>query len=301
MLTGRRDEGPAADAVSASAGSLADLYNAIFEAVPADDAALRDECFRIRYQVYCLERSFEDPSAKPDRRETDEYDASSRHGLLRYRKTGAVVGTIRVVLPDVGRGTAALPMYGVCAANGIAPERLPPLDRTTEISRFAISKEFRQRAGDESYGRAYDPGELDGRRVIPHMTLGLMGLAVRESRAAGADYICAIMEPTLIRLLSRVGIEWQPVGPLLEYHGLRQPSIARLGDVLAHVEAARPDVYDVISATSLGKARRLIHPGLLGDETADPPHRVEPAAKQSERRSATAAAREPRRQSAPLG
>src|SRR5215469_3131032 len=236
MLTGRRDRGPAADVVTTPANSLVDLYNAIFEAVPADDAALRDECFRIRYQVYCLERSFEDPSAKPDRREIDEYDVSSRHGLLRYRKTGAPVGTIRVVLPDLARGVGALPMYRVCAANGISLERLPPLERTTEISRFAISKEFRQRAGDESYGRAYDPEELDGRRVIPHMTLGLMGLAVRASRAAGADYICAIMEPTLIRLLGRVGIEWQPVGPLVEYHGLRQPSVARLGDLLSHAE-----------------------------------------------------------------
>jgi N-acyl amino acid synthase of PEP-CTERM/exosortase system len=144
-------------------------------------------------------------------------------------------------------------MYRVCADAAFPVSRLLPRDRTVEISRFAISKQFRQRAGDALYGRVYDPAELakDDRRMIPHMTLGLMGLALMLSRDRGLTYACAIMEPALVRLLGRVGIHWREVGPLIEYHGLRQPCIARIDDLLAGLESERPEIWEVISETSV--------------------------------------------------
>jgi N-acyl amino acid synthase of PEP-CTERM/exosortase system len=231
--------------------ALVDVYKEIFEVVSADTTSLRDECYRIRHQVYCVENPFLPIADPTDDREIDQFDARARHGLLRFRKTGASLGTIRLVLPDVGKGAAALPMYQVCAEAGLPSSSLPPAAKTAEISRFAIAKQFRQRVGDTLYGRVYQRAELarDDRRVIPHMTLGLMGLALRMSRDAGVGTVCAIMEPTLIRLLGRVGVHWEAVGPLVEYHGLRQPCFAHIEDLLAHIEAERPEVWEVITDT----------------------------------------------------
>jgi hypothetical protein len=39
---------------------------------------LREESYRLRYQAYCVENSFEPPN--PGQRETDEYDNQSLHG-----------------------------------------------------------------------------------------------------------------------------------------------------------------------------------------------------------------------------
>jgi N-acyl amino acid synthase of PEP-CTERM/exosortase system len=40
------------------------------------------------------------------------------------------------------------------------------------------------------------------------------------------------MEPALIRILTRFGVEFTPIGDLMEHHGLRQPCVARLDDLL---------------------------------------------------------------------
>jgi N-acyl amino acid synthase of PEP-CTERM/exosortase system len=174
------------------------------------------------------------------------------------------MGTIRVVLPESSPGAELLPMYRVCQETGLAPSLLPPMAKTAEISRFAISKEFRQRTGDNLYGSVYQPSELarDERRVIPHMTLGLIGLAVRLSQGSGVENVCAIMEPALIRLLSRMGIRWHTVGPLVEYHGMRQPCVTRLDELLAGIEAERPEIYEVITDSGLPAVAQPVAAGL---------------------------------------
>ena len=56
---------------------MSELYNTFhnhFDVVPADTIGLMEKSFQIRYQVYCVERSFEDVAAFPDKMETDEYD-----------------------------------------------------------------------------------------------------------------------------------------------------------------------------------------------------------------------------------
>ncbi len=217
----------------------------MFEAIPADTPELLNAAFRLRYQVYCVENSFLDVADNPGGLETDQHDRHSRHALLVHRTSRAVVGTTRLVLPRLGPVSGRLPLYEVCPR---AMRILPP-DSTAEFSRFAVSKQFRRRVGDELYGKAYDPDELSGdhRRAIPHITLGLMAVALQLARDHGIDHVCAIMEPALLRLLRRFGIRFTPIGPMLEYHGLRQPCYAEIDELLANVEAERRDVWEVIT------------------------------------------------------
>src|SRR6185295_16967877 len=85
------------------------------------------------------------------------------------------------------------------------------------------------------------------RSILPHLTLGLIETLVRMSVENGITHWCAVMEPTLLRLLTRLGIHFDPIGPLIDYHGRRQPCYIPLKTLLARVKRERPDVWDVIT------------------------------------------------------
>jgi N-acyl amino acid synthase of PEP-CTERM/exosortase system len=56
------------------------------------------------------------------------------------------------------------------------------------------------------------------------------------------------MEPHLLRLLGRLGIHFEPLGELVEFHGRRQPCMTHLEPMLERVLAERPDIWSVIAA-----------------------------------------------------
>jgi N-acyl amino acid synthase of PEP-CTERM/exosortase system len=232
--------------------TLAEFYWNWFDARIADTVELIDAAFRLRYRVYCVENPFEDPAANPDGRETDEHDHHAAHGLLIYRPTGAPAGTVRLVLPipdDLDRSFA---LQRVCSHPLLRDRARFPIERMAEISRFCISKEFRRRLGDGScVGGELEDGmkmsTYDERRVLPHLSLGLIESLVRMSVDHGITHWCAVMEPTLLRLLTRLGIHFEPIGPLVEYHGRRQPCYIPLEVLLPRVQRERPDVWDVIT------------------------------------------------------
>jgi N-acyl amino acid synthase of PEP-CTERM/exosortase system len=205
--------------------------------VRADTPALLDQAYRLRYQVYCVENPFEDPAQQIDGRETDIDDDRSVHSLLIYRRTGVVAGTVRVILPGSGAHRRPLPISRVVDRESAAIlARLAP-ERTGEISRFAVSKDFRRRCGEERYADIGYQGSgqevLGERRVLPYITFGLLSAVFEICSEYQIDHICAVMEPALIRLLGRVGVRFEPVGGLVQYHGLRQPCVSRLGEIVA--------------------------------------------------------------------
>jgi N-acyl amino acid synthase of PEP-CTERM/exosortase system len=210
-----------------------------FEGVVADTDFLKAACFRIRHQVYCVERQFMHTEDYPNGLEIDEHDHHSVHGLLRCRRTGIGVGTVRVVLPKSGSNSGGLPMYDLFERDGLNMTQLPPAALTGEISRFAISKEGRRALCEASTG--------DSRGGLPELALGLMAMAFQICPTRQITYLCAVMEPTLIRLLARFGIRWRAVGPVLDYYGLRQPCMARIDDMMAEIERDRPDVWELMS------------------------------------------------------
>jgi N-acyl amino acid synthase of PEP-CTERM/exosortase system len=223
--------------------SFCALYHDTFDTELVQTRQALHECFRVRYRVYCQEHHFLPAAAYPDALESDEYDSCSSHALLRYRDTGEVVATVRAVPGEVH---GSLPLYSLLAEHGVDAAELPPVARTAEISRFAIAKDFRRRVYDGKYGAMTRPA-IDDRRIIPHMTLGLIAMALVMSGNAGVDYVCAVMEPGLIRLLARFGIRWQTVGPRLEYHGTRQSCVASLAEIRAAIAAERPEILELMN------------------------------------------------------
>ena len=196
-------------------------YRQHFEIVLASTPSLLDKAHRLRYQVYCVENPYENPAEQFDGRETDLYDERSVHALLIHKLSGAVAGTVRVILP--GADTAALPLPINLATSSSQAERLCQLPRsqTAEISRFAISKEFRRRFT-----------EPEDHRLLRYITIGLIRAVLEICRDNDIRYICAVMERALIRLLAKLGLVFEHVGELIDYHGLRQPCVARLSQLV---------------------------------------------------------------------
>src|SRR5690554_4757580 len=71
-----------------------------FRLIPAKDATLLREVYRMRYEVYCEEMGFEEPERFPEGLEHDAWDHRARHCLLQHRETGASAGTVRLILHD---------------------------------------------------------------------------------------------------------------------------------------------------------------------------------------------------------
>jgi N-acyl amino acid synthase of PEP-CTERM/exosortase system len=248
---------------------LLDVYNSCFEAVVAETAEQRNAAFRLRYDVYCVENPFEDPEQNPHGMETDLYDAGALHSLLFHRATREVIGTVRLILPPQSPEEPALPIRRVCQHDLILHENLIlPRGKTAEISRFAISKKFRRRADDNAtLVGAFSAGTDDLRRQIPNTSLGLMQAIVAMAARGGITHLCAVMEPTLLRMLSRLGIHFKPLGPKVEYHGFRQPCYSDLDELLARIWVHRADVWELITREgSLWPLNRELAAGLSSRE-----------------------------------
>lgn len=227
---------------------LRDLYVRTFETLIARDKTDLAEVHRLRYQVYCVENPFEDPADNPDGLERDPYDHRATHCLLLHRPSGNPVGTVRLVLPDTKAPEKSFALQDVCIDPLVRDPRAFPLARMAEVSRFCVSKEFRRRCNDGAYGRVEDQeGRDPTRRLIPHLTLGLIEGLVRMSMEQGIRTWCAVMEPTLLRLLKRLGIHFENIGPLVDYHGRRQPCYQHLDRFLERVREERPEIWEVLT------------------------------------------------------
>lgn len=235
-------------------------YFKVAVVAPGDDESLR-QALHLRYQVYCIEHPFEKP-AGTDEIECDEFDAHSAHSLLLSRRNDEVVGTVRLVLPRREQPHTLFPIEQHCGKffdKKFFDARTLPRGSTSEISRFAISKEFKKRLMDTEYPwGASNLGEQEAehmkaleRRIIPHITLGLFLAIVRMSVRHDITHWYAVMEPALLRLLKKFSIEFIPLGPVVDYHGKRQPCVAEIAAVLESMERNCPDIWALITDNGL--------------------------------------------------
>lgn len=204
-------------------------FNKYFCLTFAHNAQLMAQVHKIRYDVFCTELGLE--KGCPVGAEKDEFDAYSYHYLLQHKATGKYAGTVRMVLPPNGRPDLLLPIEKYCL-DSIDPSIIDisklPRGSFAEVSRLAVPKDFRKRAGEE--GKPYIVS-VDGdqitktseRRHFPHISIGLYLAAASLFELNRLDYIFVMVEPRLTRSLKRVGLHFEQMGEVIEYHGLRAP------------------------------------------------------------------------------
>lgn len=214
---------PSPDAHATVAGTFSQYFELIIGSAPE----IVQFAQRLRYQVYCREFGFEREQDCPGGLEQDEYDRQAHHCLIRHRASGATAGCLRLVHLDNPIISPELPVQRHCAealvGATVRPDSLPHTE-LCEISRIAISATFRRRASE-----AQSPlGNVDTAaqealeaRSFPLLAVALFMAARAMVLKVKKPHVFAMMEPRLARMLERSGLDFQQVGPVVDYHGLR--------------------------------------------------------------------------------
>jgi N-acyl-L-homoserine lactone synthetase len=158
-----------------------------------DDPHLLEASYRLRYQVYCVERAFLSAADYPSQLETDEFDRYSLH-LGVVDRDGELKATSRLIEVSV----FGLPLFRHCQIFPQASEVLRPTHRFAEVSRLCMSRQLANRAA-----------------VIPTMYKALY----QFSKRAGFTHWLVATERGLHRLLTNFGFPFKPIGPQIDYFG----------------------------------------------------------------------------------
>jgi N-acyl amino acid synthase of PEP-CTERM/exosortase system len=216
-------------------------FDTYFELVPADTATLKRSAFQLRFQVYSEELGYEDPRQFPNGLEQDLYDDRASQCLLRHRPTGEWAGVVRLILADATEPTRPFPTE-VLAGPRLDGTYLTDIDRRKigEISRLIVSKRFRRRRGEA--GTAYGGTDL----TLPLLLIGLLAGVMRMAAQNDVQYLLAILDPTLNRLLRRLGVDLTCIGPAVFLSGERVPCFGSIPDVLTNAKRVNPDAWSII-------------------------------------------------------
>jgi len=229
-----------------------DHFNQYFEMVPAISEELKNEVYKLRYQVYCIENVFESSSQFPDKMEFDDYDQQSVHYLIRHRRSGDYAATTRLILPDANNTEKLFPLELYCEIDNVAVMQNINRKHLGEVSRFCVSKAFKKRKNEEHTLAAIgsnlsDHLTLDERRIFPHITLALIACFIKASHENDIHYLYASMESSLFRFVSALGINFTKIGPLVDYHGERWPAVIEITDLLDGVAKKNLDIWNLLT------------------------------------------------------
>lgn len=176
-----------------------------------------EEYCALRHEVFCAELgrvpSCTEQSSDKRPQETDDFDAHSVHVLCRSVDTGEAVGCARLILPSP-RGLNVLSRYQLHS-----PSKSNS-DQVGEIGRLAISSKFRRYRRDTSLvGPAFPSNTSEAisreiKRDGPTVALGLYREIFRLASEHGITHCYAAMEPSLSRMLNRLGFPFQEAGPI---------------------------------------------------------------------------------------
>lgn len=203
----------------------------------------------LRYQVYVNEWGFEKAEDHPGGLEQDEYDRHSIHLYACAKHSEDVIGTARLILGS----EKPLPIESHFGIN-----QLPPgvrREQTAEISRLAISKEFRCQVLERVFSGA-EQGAFkhlhlmkenvrDLRKRCEHQLVrGLYISLYRESKVRGLTHLFTIMSKGLHVILKRWGICFEQIGPARDYHGKRAPYLINIEEIERCLQRNNPALFD---------------------------------------------------------
>lgn len=232
--------------------NLGNGFRKHFRIDAAVDEALRDEVFHIRHQVYCEELKFE--PERPDRRETDMYDAHSLHCLLRAAHAPHTpIGCARLVTVDPARPAAPLPFERLCAATLdrtiLDPARLPR-GGIAEISRLAVRHRYRRCRSDDRSTVAVDDDEDFGAELrprFPYVPIALYMGAVALAAHRRIDTLFVLTEPRLAKCIARLGVDIRQIGAPVWHRGLRVPSVMNVQRIIRGMNLVMKPLWRAVS------------------------------------------------------
>lgn len=213
-----------------------------------------EEIFRLRFKVYCEEWGFEDPRNYPDGQERNEFDDKSEHFAIWSTSDESIVGSARIILPsDLG-----YPLEENCELDPALYKSAlgnSGISKIGEVSRLAISKEYRKRIEDNVLMGF--SSELPTDDVIDHekrkcnYVHEFYKYLLLQSIEVGLTHWYVAMKRGLYVLLKRVGMVYHPIGPEIDYHGLRTPYLGNLQEIKECMIKKDPHCFEFIEKIML--------------------------------------------------
>lgn len=232
-------------------------YHQTFEVLRADTNMLKEEVYRLRYQVYCKENGLISENINLNEMERDIYDRHSLHSLLIHRPSGRAVGTVRIVLPREDKPLYSFPLQNACQHPLLYKEE--NIVKMCEISRLCMVKAFRKRVGDGGILPTYAEADWEKkpsatgkkvvyfRRMIPYAPLGLIMSAIDMAQENGIENCFCIMEKSQLYAMEKIGLKFSSLGPSIEFFGTQQPVIFNIEDMLESMKEENESCWDVVS------------------------------------------------------
>lgn len=197
--------------------SATDISAQHFTGYLADTRESRRIHYRIRYQVYCERKGFEDNAVLRKRGlERDAFDGHALPFIMRDEREGHWRGTARLVI----RGNAGLPVEGTGALPAGFCDQYAP-GSLGEVSRLAALTPRTEPRGD--------------RWAMLKATLGTVLTCADTFRL---EHVLFLITPALARVVQRIGIPMVQAGEPIEHRGERRVYLSRVALALDALEAA---------------------------------------------------------------
>jgi N-acyl amino acid synthase of PEP-CTERM/exosortase system len=208
---------------------------------------------QLRYQVYVNECGFEKPEDHPGGLERDEYDQHSIHFYASPKDSEDVIGAARIILGS----ELPLPIERHFDI-GQLPSNVRR-EQSAEISRLAVSKEFRCRTIERAM---FKMKQIAANHMHPSMENGLdlrrhfeqelvRGIYISlylDSKRRGMTHWFAVMAKGLHLILRRWGINFDQIGPARDYHGIRAPYLVSIESIERSLEKNDPALFALCKA-----------------------------------------------------
>ena len=216
--------------------NLLDTFDNYFDIIIANNDELKNEAYKLRYQVYCVENMFLNPNEYPDKLESDEFDKNSIQYLVIHRKSGNFIATVRLILPDSHNPNGLFPLEQHCDINKMALSQQINRKNLAEVSRFCITKTFTRRSFT-----------LGKKQNFPYITIALINCIIKASHENNIDYLYGIVDHSVIRFASKLGVNFTKIGPQTDYHGIRWPTVIKITDAVDYIAEKNQDIWNIIT------------------------------------------------------
>lgn len=224
-------------------------YKKYFKVVKADTDALKNLAYKLRYQVYIEECSYDIDKDDEKKIEVDTCDGYALHCLLFHIPSNQAIGCIRLI-PSGNEHLQNLPLaefFDRFYDQEIVSNFQAKTAITGEISRMALAPSFRRRFYDTQIQGGEINQEEDKRRFkinyLP-MCLTLAGLSLMFD--AKVDYALAMMDKNLAILLKHFGVQHHKISDSVNYHGLRAAYLIFTEDTYNNLKPEFQELFKVI-------------------------------------------------------
>jgi N-acyl amino acid synthase of PEP-CTERM/exosortase system len=214
-----------------------------YEVILADTKESIHLHYKLRYQVYCLEKGFEEAKNFPKGEEYDQYDPRSVHFLVREKRTSKWIAALRLILP----GKQALPIENL----GVIDKEIRNSEcmaTSAEISRVCRIKNDALFSNQKNINATPETKKVCNENLL--IMLSIIRAAIFYGKANGISHIFFLGRPALARLVSRLYIPFQKAGEGCDYKGMRHPYLVTLENIVASISERSPDLAKLMTAES---------------------------------------------------